>query len=75
MKETMKYEIRYRIELLRLNVTDFLRGGVVRMIRLHDTLRALRAECITLSAPDFSRRNAYMDPMLYYNSLTCYGAM
>lgn len=75
MKDTMKYEIRYRIELLRLNVTDFLRGCIVRMIQLHDRLHALHVQCISLSAPDFSHKNVYIDPMLFYNSLSCYGSM
>ncbi len=75
MKDTLRYKIRYRIELLRLNVTDFLRGCIVRMIQLHDRLHAFRIECTGFSAPDFSRKNVYIDPMLYYNSLSCYGAV
>ncbi|MCK9169593.1 MAG: hypothetical protein M0P01_04190 [Treponema sp.] len=75
MRDTMKYEIRYRIELLRLNLTDFLRSCIVRMIQLHDRLHALHVTCISLSAPDFSHKNEYTDPLLFYNSLSCYGTM
>lgn len=75
MKDTMKYEIRYQIELLRLNVSDFFRGCIVRMIQLHDKLHALHKQIISLSAPDFSQKNAHIDPVLYYNSLSCYGTM
>jgi hypothetical protein len=75
MRDIMKYEIRYRIELLRLNFTDFLRGCIVCMIQLKDRLHALHVQCIGLSVPDFPHTNAYVDPLLYYNSLSCCGTM
>jgi len=75
MRDTMEYEIRYRIELLRLNLTGFFRSCIVRMIQMHDRLHDLYVQCSRLSAPDFSHTNVYMDPLLYYNSLSCYGTM
>ena len=75
MKNTIKYEIRYRIELLRLNLTDFFRGFMVRIIQAHDRLHALHAACISLSTPDFPDTNTYIDPLLFYNSLSCSGTM
>jgi hypothetical protein len=75
MKDTMKFEIRYQLELLRLNVTDFVRGCIVRMIRLHDVLYTGFMHGIGLSVPDFLHHPLNIDPMLYYNSLSCYGTM
>jgi hypothetical protein len=75
MRGTIEFKIRYQLELLRLNVTDFIRGCIVRMIRLHDVVYAGLMHCIGLSVPDFLHHPLNIDPMLYYTSLCCYGTM